>query len=59
MFKVKCRSCNGESFVQASDYINLRPLNKRMTLGSEKVYTICVKCGEVASIKVQNPEKLK
>jgi hypothetical protein len=55
---MKCRSCNGESFVEASDYINLRPLNKRMTLGSEKVYTVCLSCGEVVSIKIKNPEKL-
>ncbi|TYS13662.1 hypothetical protein FZC78_21100 [Rossellomorea vietnamensis] len=29
MLRVNCRSCNGESFVEASDYINLRPLNKQ------------------------------
>ncbi|MGM0846989.1 MAG: hypothetical protein ACQEUT_18675 [Bacillota bacterium] len=56
---MKCRNCNGESFVQASDYINLRPLNKRMSLGSEKVYTVCTDCGEVASIRIENTEKLK
>ncbi|EDL63661.1 hypothetical protein BSG1_17335 [Bacillus sp. SG-1] len=59
MLEVKCKSCNGESFVEATDYINLRPLNKRMALGSEKIYTVCLSCGEVISIKIKNPEKLK
>ena len=30
-----------------------------MALGSEKVYTVCLDCGEVMSIKILNPEKLK
>ncbi|WP_409252477.1 hypothetical protein V1502_00345 [Bacillus sp. SCS-153A] len=56
---MKCKHCDGESFVQASDYINLRPLNKRVALGSQKIYTVCLSCGEVVSIKIKNPEKLK
>lgn len=54
----KCAACGGSSFVQATDFINLRPLDKKMAIGSEKIYTICSDCGEVASIKVKNPEKL-
>ncbi|WML46614.1 hypothetical protein RCG23_13210 [Neobacillus sp. PS3-34] len=54
-----CRSCGGSSFVQGSDYIQLRPLNKKMAFGSEKIYTVCLDCGEVLSIKIMNPEKLK
>lgn len=54
----KCHDCGGTSFVEASDYINLRPLDKKMTLGVEKMYTVCLDCGEVVSIKVKNPEKL-
>jgi hypothetical protein len=46
------------TFVEATDFINLRPLDKKMSLGSERVYTICLNCGEVVSIKVKNPEKL-
>ena len=56
---MKCNSCGGSSFVQATDYINLRPLGKRSAFGSEKVYTVCSDCGEVKSIKITNPEKLK
>ncbi|MNB95089.1 hypothetical protein D3C75_422540 [compost metagenome] len=54
----KCTACGGNSLVQATDFINLRPLDKKLAIGSEKVYTICSDCGEVASIKVKNPEKL-
>jgi hypothetical protein len=54
----KCSSCGGSSFVQAMDYINLRPVDKKMSIGSERIYTVCLDCGEVVSIKVKNPEKL-
>jgi hypothetical protein len=56
--EVKCRSCGGNSFVQAMDFINLRPVDKKMTFGSERIFTVCLDCGEVVSIKVKNPEKL-
>ncbi|WNF24872.1 hypothetical protein [Mesobacillus jeotgali] len=54
----KCHSCGGNSFVQAMDYINLRPVDKKMSIGSERIYTVCLDCGEVVSIKVKNPGKL-
>lgn len=56
---MKCKNCEGNSFIQATDYINLRPLDRKMAIGSEKVYTVCLDCGEVASIKIKNPENLK
>ncbi|WP_226087704.1 hypothetical protein [Mesobacillus sp. S13] len=56
--EMKCQSCGGNSFVQAMDYINLRPVDKKMSIGSERVYTVCLDCGEVVSIKVKNPGKL-
>lgn len=55
---MNCKNCKGNSFVQATDFINLRPLDKKMAFGSEKVYTVCLDCGEVASIKIKNPAKL-
>ncbi len=42
-----CKNCEGTLFVQATDYINLRPLTKKMAIGSEKIYNICLNCGEV------------
>jgi phage anti-repressor protein len=58
MSEIKCNCCGGNSFVQAMDYINLRPVDKKMSYGTERVYTVCLDCGEVVSIKVKNPEKL-
>jgi hypothetical protein len=55
----KCNSCGGETFVEAMDFINLRPVDKKIAFGTEKVYTVCLGCGEVVSIKVKNVEKLK
>lgn len=57
--EIKCNSCGGNSFVQAMDFINLRPMDKKLAIGSERVYTVCLDCGEVVSIKVKNPGKLK
>lgn len=57
--QMNCRNCEGTSFVQATDYINLRPLDKKIAIGSEKIYNVCLNCGEVLSIKINNPEKLK
>ena len=56
--EMKCQSCGGNSFVQAMDFINLRPVDKKMAIGSERVFTVCLDCGEVVSIKVKNPRKL-
>jgi uncharacterized Zn finger protein len=56
--EMTCKSCGGNSFVQAMDFIKLRPLDKKMSFGSERVYTVCLVCGEVVSIKVKNPENL-
>jgi translation initiation factor 2 beta subunit (eIF-2beta)/eIF-5 len=56
--EMKCKSCGGSSFVQAMDFINLRPVDKKMSFGSERIFTVCLDCGEVVSIKVKNPEKL-
>lgn len=58
MSKIICENCKGKTFVEAKDFINLRPANKKMKMGSEKVYIVCKNCGEVASIRAENPEKL-
>lgn len=53
-----CKECNGTEFIKATDFINLRPLHKRMAVGTEKIYIICAACGEVVSIKVRDTGKL-
>ncbi|MFD1737333.1 hypothetical protein ACFSCX_12285 [Bacillus salitolerans] len=57
--ETECKKCNGKEFVQGTDFVNLRPLNKKMSFGCEKIYTVCIKCGEIESIKIINPEELK
>ncbi|MFD3449463.1 hypothetical protein ACFDTO_33330 [Microbacteriaceae bacterium 4G12] len=57
--EIICKNCGSISFVKATDYVNLRPLDKKLSLGSEKIYTVCSDCGEVVSIKIKHPEKLK
>ncbi|WP_151734526.1 hypothetical protein [Paenibacillus tengchongensis] len=55
-----CRSCGGTSFAQGemnNGYANLMPVRKALSFGSPLLFTFCKKCGEVASIKVQKPEK--
>ncbi|WP_174612878.1 hypothetical protein [Virgibacillus ihumii] len=54
-----CHNCGGDAFTEAMDHINLRPMDKKMAIGTEKVYTICLDCGEVVSIKVNDPTKLR
>ncbi|WP_028986703.1 hypothetical protein [Thermicanus aegyptius] len=54
-----CPKCGGHSFVEATDFIHLRPLDKKLGFGTEKIYTVCLDCGEVVSIRVKDPKKLK
>ena len=42
---MSCTKCKGNSFVQVPDF--------------EKTFTVCLDCGEVLSIRFENPEKLK
>ena len=42
---MSCTKCKGNSFVQVPDF--------------EKTFTVCLDCGEVLSIRYENPEKLK
>lgn len=56
---LKCSRCQSTNLLQGSDYVNLRPLDTTMSFGCKKIYTFCGDCGEVLSIKIENPEKLK
>jgi len=53
-----CRSCGGNSFVEAMDTFPLRPLDRKVAFGSEKLFTVCLDCGEVLSIKALQPRRL-
>ncbi|MFJ7954448.1 hypothetical protein ACIQZG_23385 [Lysinibacillus sp. NPDC096418] len=59
--KLTCKSCGGDSFGEGKldGYANLRPVDNFFSTGSPLICTVCLKCGEVASIKVANPHKFK
>ncbi|WP_416825149.1 hypothetical protein [Ectobacillus polymachus] len=49
----KCGKCGSSEFAEGTDYIPIKP-NKFSWSGSNKVYTFCLKCGEVDSIRIEN-----
>ncbi|SEQ66181.1 hypothetical protein SAMN05216362_12125 [Piscibacillus halophilus] len=54
-----CKVCGNDEFYKGrlgSGTTSLRPLNKIMG-SSFMILTFCSKCGEVSSIKVENPGK--
>lgn len=57
----QCPKCNGTDFEEASDFMAVRPLDKKFswTSSSNKIYTFCLNCGEVVSIRIENPEKFR
>lgn len=54
----KCKNCGGTELDEATDYLLLRK-SKVSFVGSEKVYTFCINCGEVQSIRLTNPSVFK
>ncbi len=53
-----CPNCNGNEFEEAIDFMPIKP-KKTSLSGSNKIYTFCLNCGEVASIRIENPEKFR
>ncbi|AIF42997.1 hypothetical protein BME96_06245 [Virgibacillus halodenitrificans] len=56
MEKKTCSECKGEEFAEGTDFMAIKPLDKKLSKGSNKIYTFCLNCGEVISIRVDNPE---
>jgi predicted nucleic-acid-binding Zn-ribbon protein len=55
MNETKCPKCSHTEFAQGTDYMGVRPLGKKLSAGSQKIYTFCLKCGEVVSTRIENP----
>lgn len=55
----KCPKCNCEEVAEGTDFMPIKPLNKKFSMGSNKIYTFCLNCGEVLSIRIENPMKFK
>jgi len=51
--KLICKACGNDSFSEGKldGYAALRPVDKFFSSGSALIFTLCQKCGEVASIK--------
>lgn len=55
----KCSNCGSTEFAEGFDYSPLKPNNKISFGGSNKIYTFCLECGEVLSIKIENTNLFK
>ncbi|WP_417898139.1 hypothetical protein ABN702_18035 [Bacillus haimaensis] len=55
MNETKCPKGSNTEFAQGTDYMGVRPLDKKFSAGSQKFYTFCLKCGEVVSTRIENP----
>ena len=49
----KCFKCGGSEFAEGTDYMPVKP-SKMSLNGSNKIYTFCLDCGEVDSIRIEN-----
>ena len=49
----QCMKCGNTEFVEATDYMPVKP-TKLSWSGSNKIYTFCLECGEVHSIRIEN-----
>ncbi|MDE3840205.1 hypothetical protein C0966_12695 [Bacillus methanolicus] len=54
-----CPKCNGNEFTEGSDFMPIKPLDKKLSMGSNKIYTFCLNCGEIISTRIENPEKFR
>ncbi|TGB03472.1 hypothetical protein [Halobacillus salinus] len=55
MEEKSCKNCGGKEFTEATDYMPVKP-SKGSFRGAQKIYTFCLKCGEVDTIRLDNPE---
>lgn len=61
MTEIKCKACGNDEFFQGrlgNGFTMVTPLNKLFG-SSRMILTFCSKCGEVTSIKIENPKKFK
>ena len=59
MNKNECPKCHGTEFGKGTDFVAVRPLDKKLSLGSNKIFTFCLNCGEVVSTRIENPDKFR
>lgn len=54
----KCSKCGGNEFAEGTDFMPIKS-SKMSVTGGNKVYTFCVDCGEVDSIRIENSTLFK
>ncbi|WP_141504590.1 hypothetical protein [Paenibacillus luteus] len=57
---LSCKVCGSNTFAKGeiiNGYARVMPIGKMFASGSPVIYTFCKECGEVASIKIEKPEK--
>ncbi|SKB00278.1 hypothetical protein SAMN04244570_2453 [Sporosarcina newyorkensis] len=52
----RCPSCNGNEFREGTDFMPIKS-KKSSFSGSNKIYTFCLNCGEVVSIRIEDPKR--
>ncbi|MEW4131786.1 hypothetical protein [Bacillus thuringiensis] len=48
-----CEECGSDKSAEATDYIPVKP-SKGSFKGFNKIYSFCLNCGEVDSIRIEN-----
>lgn len=59
MYRSKCPKCHGIEFDEGTDFMAIKPLDKKLSVGSNKVFTFCLNCGEVVSTRIEDPDKFQ
>ncbi|PIC87838.1 hypothetical protein CSV72_01415 [Sporosarcina sp. P20a] len=59
MNKNECPKCNGTEFGEGTDFMAVKPLDKKLSVGSNKIFTFCLNCGEVVSTRIEDPGKFR
>ncbi|WP_243856195.1 MULTISPECIES: hypothetical protein [Cytobacillus] len=55
----ECPRCKSTEFAEGTDFMPVKPLNKKLSAGSLKIYRFCLSCGDVVSIRIENPGKFR
>ncbi|MEW9111218.1 MAG: hypothetical protein AB2374_17850 [Cytobacillus gottheilii] len=51
----ECLKCGNTEFAEGTDYMPIK-ISKMSMSGGNKIYTFCLECGEVDSIRIENTE---
>lgn len=57
--KNECPKCYGTEFGEGTDFMAVRPLDKKFSLGSNIIFTFCLNCGEVVSTRIEDPHNFR